>query len=305
MNIDIMRRHISSHLDFHLKHSVPHHDIGDVYRYGVLPPGKLFRGLLVMALACDDGIEQEKIKDAHSDHALMASFVEIHHAYTLVHDDLPSMDDDDMRRGRPSLHKRFGQWKAVLVGDGLMGLGYYLLSFIESPQRGELLRFVSWATGPKGLIQGQVLDMAGEGRESFDVLKRLHILKTARLIQVALVGSTLLLKKRDDVLLREMFRLGHHLGLLFQFLDDLTELVSPLTSHEEAVNPWLIHPDKTFVEVERCFQQVQRCCASRPALQEVLASYAKSIHKICRSGESEIGQRVSPERVQSILDWLV
>ena len=150
MMLEQTRNLLTSHLKTHLQHGLPRHPIGEVYRYAVLPPGKLFRGLLVMGMARDHNVDEKELENPWSSHSLLASFVEIHHAYTLVHDDLPCMDDDDMRRGRSSLHKRFGQWRAILVGDGLMGLGYHLISLMESPRQRELLRFVSWATGPQG-----------------------------------------------------------------------------------------------------------------------------------------------------------
>ena len=257
-----------------------------------------------MALVGDHHSDDEDLENPWSNHSLLASFVEIHHAYTLVHDDLPCMDDDSMRRGRPSLHKRYGQWQAVLVGDGLMGLGYCLLSFMESPRKSELLRFVSWATGPKGLVHGQVLDLSGNRGQGFDAIKRTHTLKTARLIQVSLVGSALLLKGSDNGFLRDTFRMGHCLGLLFQFMDDFTELASPLSPHEELVNPWLYHPEETFGEVEKCFEWVGRYCSGRPFLQDVLSDYGGSILRICREGAQNIDPRVDRHRVEKLLDRL-
>ena len=302
MNIEHIRKRLISHLEIHLKQSLPNHAIEEVYQYAVLPPGKLFRSLLVMASARDNGHADDELQNPWSAHSLIASFVEIHHAYTLVHDDLPCMDDDTMRRGRPSLHKRYGQWQAVLVGDGLMGLGYHLLSFIESPRQRDILRFVSWATGPKGLVHGQVLDLSGKSQQSFEIIKRTHTLKTARLIQVALVGSALLLKDRDDTFYRETFKAGHNLGLLFQFLDDFTELSSPLSSHEELVNPWLYYPDETLGEVEKCFKQVEKYCSGRPALKVVLADYGKSIHNICRAGEKNMSQKIPVRCMETIVN---
>ena len=303
MKIDYIRKRLISHLEIHLKQLLPNHAIEEIYEYAVLPPGKLFRSLLVMALAQDNGIDDNELQNPWSNHSLMASFVEIHHAYTLVHDDLPCMDDDSMRRGRPSLHKRYGQWQAILVGDGLMGLGYHLLSFIQSPKQRELFRFVSWATGPKGLIHGQVLDLSGQAKQNFEIIKRTHTLKTARLIQVALLGSALLLKNGDNFFYRETFRMGHNLGLIFQFFDDFTELSSPLSSHEELVNPWLYYPDETLSEVQKYFKQVEQYCSGHPAVKEILSDYGKNIHSICHAGEKNIDQKIDSRYREAVLNF--
>ena len=302
MNIEHVRRQLVSNLEIHLNQTLPKHSIKEIYQYAVLPPGKLFRGLLVAALARDHDFHDE-LENPWSDHSIMASFVEIHHAYTLVHDDLPCMDDDSIRRGRLSLHKRYGQWQAVLVGDGLMGVGYNLLSFMKTSRLKEILRFVSWATGPKGLIHGQVLDLLRNERQDFENIKTIHTLKTARLIQTALLGSALLLEKRDNVFYRDTFKVGHNLGLLFQFLDDLTELSSALTSHEKVVNAWLCYPDKTFEEVEKCFERIRQYCVNRPVLKAVLLDYGKNIHKICRVGEKNIVQKIPERYMNTVLDF--
>ena len=301
MKLEYIRRQIVSHLEIHLKHFLPRHDIEEVYRYAVLPPGKLFRGLLVMALARDHYTNNEELEDPWSNHSLMASFVEIHHAYTLVHDDLPCMDDDSTRRGRPSLHKYYGEWQAVLVGDGLLGLGYHLLSFMNSSRQRDVLRFVSWATGPKGLVHGQVLDLSEKSAQEFLTVKRIHTLKTARLIQVALVGSTLLLKENSSTFFRDTFRMGHELGLLFQFLDDFTELANPLSSHEESINPWLYYPEETFIEVKKCFDQVQKYCLKRPLLKEVLNDYSRNVYNVCSVGKDNISQKIDNRYTEMIL----
>ena len=300
MNSEAIRRQLVSNLETHLKRGLPRHSIEEAYRYAVLPPGKLFRGLLIVALAWDHNRDGKEWENPWSDCALLASFVEIHHAYTLVHDDLPCMDDDSMRRGRPSLHKRFGQWQAVLVGDGLMGLGYHLLSFIENPRQRELLRFISWATGPKGLLQGQVLDLSEKTGWGFKNIVRTHTLKTARLIQVSLAGSALLLQEN----FREAFRMGHSLGLLFQFLDDLTELTRPISSHEEGINSWLHYPEESFRQSEQCLNQIEGYCLNRPALKEIVTDYGRTIGEICQDGEESIIEKVPTHCVRPLLERL-
>jgi geranylgeranyl pyrophosphate synthase len=96
---------------------IDNHSLKEAYQYVLFPPGKLFRPLLFLNLLEDNGLNPQ-------DYYETAVGLELHHSYTLVHDDLPCMDDDDMRRGRPSAHKKFNEWKAILIGDGLLNLSY-------------------------------------------------------------------------------------------------------------------------------------------------------------------------------------
>ena len=183
--------------------------------------------------------------------------MEIHHAYTLVHDDLPCMDDDAVRRGRPSTHRQFGEWQALLAGDGLSTLSYRALSLIKSPQLPRLLRYTSWALGPKGLIGGQHLDLSGEMTRSFSQLMATHKLKTSRLMQVALVGSGLLTEGADLRTLKTPHRLGEYLGISFQLLDDLGELGDEqLPARESQINSFLVHGERCEMELRRCLEGV-------------------------------------------------
>lgn len=213
--------------------SLPKHKISGVYHYAVFPPGKLFRPKLVHAVALD------LTNSFSKNHRYLASSIETHHAYTLVHDDLPCMDNDLMRRGRPTVHAQFGEWQAVLTGDALMSSSYALLSKIHHERLRELLSLFSWATGAKGLIHGQVMDLSLEMNSSTKNLIETHNLKTARLIQTALVGSSVLSNAPLKVSY-DFFRFGRALGISFQLIDDLCELGEEnLTDHEIAINPWI------------------------------------------------------------------
>ena len=168
----------------------PNHSFKEVYEWSLYPPGKLFRPLLALASHLDSCSELSLESLTHSDNiAYFCSAVEIHHTYTLIHDDLPAMDDDCERRGRPSSHIKFNEWKAILAGDGLLNASYQLLSKISHQELRNLLKVFSWALGPKGLIQGQVLDLSGEMKNSFQNIVHTHKLKTSRLIQVSLLGG--------------------------------------------------------------------------------------------------------------------
>lgn len=226
-----------------IQHKTINHHFKEVYRYALLPPGKLFRPKLTIA-SFEDAIKHSKLAVSNNtikNLKTAACFLEIHHAYTLIHDDLPCMDNDDFRRGRPSTHKKFGQWQALLAGDGLLNLSYHLLFSIDHPQIALFGRYASKMLGPSGLIHGQTLDLSKESEMSFNILKETHLLKTARLIQVSLLLGYLLSENSHQSIIpfKKLHFLGEKLGLAFQFLDDLTELNEPLTEHEKTINPWI------------------------------------------------------------------
>jgi geranylgeranyl pyrophosphate synthase len=256
---------IANNIEILLNKTLPKHEISDVYRYAVLPPGKAFRPQLIWSTLKDFSPESftKEFQNNNSNFHYFSAFIETHHAYTLVHDDLPCMDDDDIRRGKPATHKKYGEWQALLVGDGLLNVSYRLLSKINCQQFHNLFKFCSWCIGAKGLIQGQVLDLSEEMTINFDNLVLTHQLKTARLMQVALVGSYLLLD--DDQTqghnrlskAKMLFKLGHAIGVVFQLLDDLTELVDEeISKHEQAVNPWLRFKEECSTELTNELQKI-------------------------------------------------
>lgn len=244
--------HIEKTLAYQLTRNLPAHKISDVYLYASLPGGKLFRPHLVWSL-CEDlnpKLFSHSSKEMNSNHAKLASSVEFHHTYTLLHDDLPAMDNDTMRRGKPCTHIAFGEWQALLAGDGLLNISYRLLSTIKHQRSQDLFRLFSWALGPKGLIHGQVLDLSHEMTNSFANTLRTHELKTARLIQVAILGSALIaLEGKDTKKEKALWRYSRLLGVNFQLIDDLSELAeAELSEHEKDVNPWLHFTHESYQE---------------------------------------------------------
>lgn len=249
-------------LAHHLEGHLPHHSIKDVYSYAVLPGGKLFRPHLVWSVFSDLNPEafltdKEKM---NSNHAKLSSSVEFHHTYTLLHDDLPAMDNDLTRRGKPCTHIAFGEWQALLAGDGLLNVSYRLLSQINHPRSQDLFKLFSWALGPKGLIHGQVMDLSHEMTKSFENTLRTHELKTARLIQVAILGSALIaLPTKDRKKEKALWRYSRLLGVNFQLIDDLSELAEKeLSQHEQDVNPWPRFKEKTLKETLHGLREFSR-----------------------------------------------
>ncbi len=240
---------IESILKAHLDLCLPHHPVAEVYEYACLPGGKFFRPGLVWSILKDLNPELfQNSQHTKSDHAFLSSAVECHHTYTLLHDDLPCMDDDIERRGKPCTHIKYGEWQALLAGDGLLNISYQLIGKMKAPRSHELLRFFSWACGPKGLIMGQVMDLSHEMTKSFKNTLRTHELKTARLIQVAILGSAILANKNPAKKMeKNLWKYSALLGINFQLIDDLTELVTvELTQHERDVNPWLKFPQESL-----------------------------------------------------------
>ncbi len=231
---------ILQNLEFHLKRYAANSGLAPAYTYAVLPSGKLFRPLLAVSAFEDSQKDALKeLENPTSDLSLLCSGLEMHHAYTLAHDDLPCMDDDDLRRDRASLHKAYGQWQAVLVGDGLLNASYALWANLNASNAVLIRKVCAWALGPKGLIDGQCRDLSYRisGPPSFSHLLTTYELKTARLIQVALI-SGYLCKKNERRKALWWWRTGLALGLAFQLLDDLAECTRPFSEHEKMVNPW-------------------------------------------------------------------
>lgn len=228
-----------------LRSSVIHPELFEILDYAVLPAGKLFRPRLVEAIALDLD------KNFSSDHMHLACALEIHHAYTLVHDDLPAMDNDLIRRGKPSTHAKYGEWKAILAGDALLIASFEELMRVKSDKIRELHRLFSWCTGGKGLILGQFLDLGSEGKVTTSEVVRIHELKTARLIQAAVAGAALISRKKFS---RDYFRLGREIGVTFQLLDDLNELADEkLSPHEKDINPFLLNRPMAMASFLRSF----------------------------------------------------
>ncbi|HXH76525.1 MAG TPA: polyprenyl synthetase family protein [Bacteriovoracaceae bacterium] len=216
-----------------------------VMDYAVFPAGKMFRPKLVEALSLD-------LKTNSKEYLSLSSAIELHHAYTLVHDDLPPMDNDLMRRGKPSTHVAFGEWKAILAGDALLIASFHELMKIKSPQMIEIHRLFTWATGAKGLILGQFLDLDAKGKASFQETIRIHELKTGRLIQVATLGCYFLSEAKPSLKAKiEYLRLGREIGVSFQLLDDLSELAEGFISpHEREINPFITSPSEALNELQ-------------------------------------------------------
>ncbi len=192
----------------------------DAMRYAALGGGKRLRGFLAMETASLFAVSETCA-------ARVAAAIEMLHAYSLVHDDLPAMDDDDLRRGKPSCHRAYDEATAILVGDALQARAFEVLAEPDThsdPQaRCELVCGLGAAAGPRGMVAGQMIDIMAEG-ESLDAahVSRLQALKTGRLIQFSAECGAIL--GRAPPMQRHMLAAyGRDLGAAFQIADDLLD----------------------------------------------------------------------------------
>ena len=195
-------------------------------RYSVLAPGKRLRPILVIAGAEAVGGKAESVLEA-------ACALEMIHAYSLIHDDLPAMDDDDYRRGRLTNHKVFGDAMAILAGDALLTLAFRLIAdnaarVAASASVGRVVTQIADAAGTFGMVGGQVVDIESEGKiVSSETLDYIHLHKTAALIRVSLRTGAMLAGGREGNV-AALTEAGESLGLAFQIVDDILDVEGSL-----------------------------------------------------------------------------
>ena len=194
----------------------------DAMRYASMGGGKRLRGFLVLECARQFGVGRNTALRT-------AAAIEMLHAYSLVHDDLPCMDDDDLRRGKPTVHKAFDEATAVLTGDALQANAFFVLAepdtHADPAVRAELCRGLARAAGPRGMCGGQMMDMlaeaAGEPMEEAEI-GRLQMLKTGKLIEFAAEAGAIL-GKAPLQMRHALAAYGRDLGAAFQIADDLLD----------------------------------------------------------------------------------
>ncbi len=190
----------------------------EAMRYSLLAGGKRIRPVLALATARAIGRDER-------DMLPLAAGIELIHTYSLIHDDLPAMDDDDMRRGRPTAHVVYGEDVAILAGDGLYAEAFrHILTHQAGEPKAilEAMRELAAATGVEGMVGGQYMDVVGEQRDADD-LRRLHELKTGRLIGAS-VECVLLINAMTQPDTSDFCEFAAELGVLFQIVDDILDV---------------------------------------------------------------------------------
>ncbi len=194
-------------------------------RYAVLGGGKRLRAVLVYATGSITGVPLQALDGP-------ASAVELIHAYSLIHDDLPAMDNDDLRRGKPSCHKAFDEATAILAGDALQALAFQVLAqdphMTEDPcLRLKLLETLARAAGSRGMVGGQAIDLLSVGKAlNLAELENMHIHKTGALIRASVLLGALSQPALSERMLENLDHYAKCIGLAFQILDDILDVVS-------------------------------------------------------------------------------
>ena len=188
----------------------------DSVEYSLFSQGKRFRPLLAVLTAKACGAPASTVLP-------LASAVELIHTYSLIHDDLPVMDDDDLRRGRPTNHKVYGEPLALLAGDGLLTLSFYVLAkgLSADPLAANVIEKVARAAGIEGMVGGQALDIAANEPDE-QTLNDIHRMKTGALIQVSVEGAAVL-SEASESQAEDLAAYGRCLGLAFQLADDVQD----------------------------------------------------------------------------------
>ena len=244
----------------------------EAMRYAVLGGGKRIRPLLTCTVcsALEGGFENA---------LLPGCAIELIHAYSLIHDDLPAMDDDDLRHGRPSTHKKFGEAIAILAGDSLHSLAFQ--SIVRAPDISEdtkvkAISALAEAAGWRGMSGGQCLDINSEGRRlSIDQLRSLHVAKTGALIRTSFqIGALCAGEDEDSKNFQVLTKVGSNIGLAFQIVDDILDV----TSDSETLGK----PSQSDNEAEKnTFPKLMGIEKSQEEANELLTS---SLQLLCDSG---------------------
>jgi len=259
----------------------------EAMRYAVLGAGKRIRPALVYATACTLGLSEAVVDSA-------ACAIEFVHAYSLVHDDLPAMDDDDLRRGRPTCHKAFDEATAILVGDSLQALAFQALATEsglprDAQVRLQLVELLAAASGTAGMAGGQALDLEASGKRlTLAEVEEMHARKTGALIHASVMMAAACVTDLSDSVRRALDSYARDLGLAFQIQDDLLDIEGDATVLGKATGADVEHGKPTY-----------------PAIAGVEAARAKmmTLHARALEALDVIGPAAAP--LAALCDWLV
>ena len=254
----------------------------DAMRYSALAPGKRLRPLLVLASSRLFGV-------AEGSALQVAAAIEMVHAYSLIHDDLPAMDNSDLRRGRPTCHKAFDEATAVLAGDGLLTMAFEVLSHPDahgSPSvRCELVSALAAAAGAAGMVGGQMIDLIAE-TTTLDIgaITRLQRMKTGALIAFACEAGAILAKAPHELRLA-LRGYAHDLGLAFQIADDLLDVEGSAEETGKPVGADAAAGKATFVSIlgiERARAQAELLIGQAVAHLDLFEQRAELLRQVAR-----------------------
>jgi len=259
----------------------------EAMRYSVLGGGKRIRPALVFAAARAVGRTEDEVEGA-------ACAVELIHVYSLVHDDLPAMDDDDLRRGRPTVHKAYDEATGVLVGDALQTLAFHVLSkdtaLPASPAtRLKLVELLADASGSFGMAGGQAIDLEAQGRRlNLAQVEEMHSRKTGALIRVSVMMAAACSSSLDTRVHEALAGFAAPIGLAFQIQDDLLDVLGDVTTLGKATGA-----------------DSERSKPTHPAIIGIEASQerVRLLHAQALEALSPLGARA--DLLRSLADWLL
>ncbi|MFK4955135.1 polyprenyl synthetase family protein [Lactococcus garvieae] len=260
-------------IKFYKKADIPQH-LADAVTYSLAAGGKRIRPLLFLKMLESLGVTLETA------HYQVAATVEMIHAGSLIHDDLPAMDNDDYRRGQLTNHKKFDEATAILAGDALFLDPYYLLATLSLPAATvvSLVKELSFASGSLGMVAGQILDMEGEGKNlSLEQVKEIHHLKTGRMLTFPFVAAGIIAEQSEEVIAK-LREIGQNLGLAFQIRDDIIDVTG---TFEEIGKT----PGKDQVEEKSTYVALLGLKGAQEALEELLTAVKSDLAQITSSAE--------------------
>ena len=198
--------------------------VTEAIHYSVMNGGKRIRPQIILILS-----EILNVDISNENVDLIAAAGELIHCYSLIHDDLPAMDDDDYRRGQLSCHKKFDEATAILTGDAIQPLSLEVLTSIEDPNLSdktklEIINLFARACGPEGMVEGQNRDILSENKKlTEEELDQIHYLKTGKLIEACVLCVCLIKKNIDETLIEKLIEFSNKFGLAFQIRDDILD----------------------------------------------------------------------------------
>lgn len=260
----------------------------EAMRYSLNAGGKRIRPLLLLSTLVSLGGKKEDGYDA-------AAALECVHTYSLIHDDLPAMDDDHLRRGKPTNHIIFGEAVAILTGDGLLTQAFQILA--DSQQTAEtkvlLIQSLAQAAGPSGMVAGQVADMEGEQKSlSLEDLKQLHRKKTGALLKFAVYAGCLLSGSSQERT-KLMDQYAEHLGLAFQIRDDILDIIGTTEALGKETGMDEAHHKSTY-------PSLLGLEGAKHALQQTLDAAEESLKKAEALNGSE-KNKLDPQLLQEMI----
>ncbi|WP_435237596.1 (2E,6E)-farnesyl diphosphate synthase [Psychromonas sp. PT13] len=279
---------VNSELARHINETAPiSTTLNDAMAYGALLGGKRIRPFLVYAVGEMLGSPLDKLDP-------LACAIECVHAYSLIHDDLPAMDDDDLRRGHATCHKQFDEATAILAGDALQTLAFDIISQpnpeLEMPNQLKMINKLAKASGNHGMCAGQALDLASENKQiDLSTLQTIHNSKTGALIQAAVELGALSKKELPESHLQSLITFAQSIGLAFQVQDDILDVIgdtktlgkpqgSDVALHKSTY-PALLGLEQAKLKADHLYQEALHALSQLPYNTQHLELFAEYIIK--------------------------